>query len=180
MTPEQIVLAILSSSLISGVLGAFIAGQYSLRAKRNDYVNDYYKMVLTKRVAAYEKLEELIVGLSTSVLDKDNRPHHWLFTEVDPWSKAFKLLLDTTSQSLWLSDELFAKTRDLNYLFFRGSQHEGGAIEFAKENYKAIAELREEIEHVHHADMLSLHDVKGFLARKRKNRSGFHGVQLNG
>ena len=180
MTTEQIVLAVLSSSLISGVLGAFIAGQYNLRANRNDYVNDYYKIVLNKRVAAYEQLEELIDSLRTSVLGKDNLPHHLLFTSNDPWPKAFMLLLEATSQSLWLSDELFAKTRDLNYLFFRGSQHEGGAVEFAKENYKAVAELREEIERVHHADMLSLHDVKGFLARKKKNRSGFHEVRLNG
>jgi hypothetical protein len=176
MTTEQIVLAILSSSLISGVLGAFIAGRYNLLAKQNEYVNDYYKFVLTKRIAAYEQLENLIVGISTSVLDKDNLPHHIIFTGNDPWPNAFKLLLDVSA--LWLSDELFAKTRDLNYLFFRGSQYEGGAVEFAKQNYKAIAELREEIERIHHMDMLSLHDVKGFLERKKNNRSGFHEVRL--
>lgn len=142
MTTEQIILAVLSSSLLSGVLGALIAGQYNLRVKRNDYVNDYYKIVLSKRVAAYERLEELIVRLSTSVLDKDNRPHHQIFTQEDPWSKAFSLLLEAAAQSLWLSDELFAKTRDLNYLFFRGSQYEGGALQFAKENYEEVAKLR--------------------------------------
>jgi ABC-type thiamin/hydroxymethylpyrimidine transport system permease subunit len=37
---QQLWVAVISSSVISGVLGALIAGAYALRAKHNEYVND--------------------------------------------------------------------------------------------------------------------------------------------
>ena len=51
--------------LIGIVIGATIAGAYNLRAKRNEYVNEYYKLVVRRRVEAYEKLENLIINLKT-------------------------------------------------------------------------------------------------------------------
>jgi hypothetical protein len=45
---------LVSSSVISAAISAGIAGVISLRAKREDYVNDYYKTVLKRRIAAYE------------------------------------------------------------------------------------------------------------------------------
>lgn len=179
MTTEQIALAILSSSLISGILGAFIAGLYNLRAKKLDYVNEYYKTVISKRIAAYEELEKLIVSLKTAILGKDNRPYHSLFFGDDPWPNAYRLIFEAMSQALWLSDDVFQKIRDLNYLLFPGDRHEGGAEEFGKQNYQVIATLREEIERIHRIDMLSLHDVNGFLKRK-KGKTGFHEVKIHG
>jgi len=56
----QLLLALLSTSAISAIAGAVIAGAYALRAKKNEYVNDYYKTVITRGIAAYEQLESLI------------------------------------------------------------------------------------------------------------------------
>jgi hypothetical protein len=171
---KQMWLAILSSSLLSGICGAFIAGLYNLRAKRNDYVNDYYKTVIKRRIAAYEKLENLIVWLKAAVIDKDNRPYHVLFSRDNDWENAYKLLFDVMSQGLWLSDETFTKIRDLNYLLFSLKTEQGGMIEFGKDNYQVIAELRSELEKLLAVDMLSLHDVKRFLKCKKKKDHGFH------
>jgi len=180
MMTEQLWLAILSSSLISGVLGALIAGAYTLRGKRNEYINDYYKTVIQRRLAAYEQLERLIVALKTSVLDTDNRPYHQLFSKDDDWESVHILLFQVMSQGLWISDEAFEKTRNLNYLAFRLEPGDSGVIEFGKQNYEAIATLRSDLENILAADMLELHDVKRFLKRKKQKVSGFHFVRLNG
>jgi hypothetical protein len=128
-------------------------------------------MVLNRRVTAYEQLENLISALKAAVLDKDGRPYHLLFSRDDDWETAYKLLFGVMSQALWLSDEVFVKTRDINYLVFRGGSKGAGAVEFGKEHYQEIAELRSQIEKIHASDMLALHDVKGFLKRKREPKT---------
>ena len=178
MNTEQLLLAILSSALLSAVLGGVIAGLFNLRAKRRDYENDYFKIVLGKRITAYEQLERLVIHLKTAVLDKDNRPYHLLFSLDDDSASVYKLLFEVTSQALWFTDEIFLNTRDLNYLLFRGNNEDGGLIEFGKQNYKAIASIREEIERILTKDMLSLHDVPAFLELKKGAGGGFHAVQL--
>lgn len=177
---EQLWLVILSSSVISGILGALVAGAYALRGKRNEYINDYYKTVILRRLAAYEQLESLIIALKTAVLDSDNKPYHLLFSKDDDWESVHQLLFRVMSQSLWISEEAFVKTRDLNYLAFRLKPGDRGVIEFGKKNYEAISTLRSTLENILAADMLALYDVKGFLKRKKKSTHGFHPVQLNG
>jgi len=45
--------------VISAIIGAIITGLYSLRSRQNEYVNDYYKKVIQRRISAYEQLEYL-------------------------------------------------------------------------------------------------------------------------
>jgi hypothetical protein len=176
---EQLWLAILSSSVISGILGALIAGAYALRGKRNEYINDYYKAVIQRRLAAYEQLEFLIVALKSSVLASDNRPYHILFSKDDDWVSSYQLIQNVMSQGLWVSDEVFDKMRDLNYLVFRHNPSDSSVIAFGKDNYEAIATLRADLERILATDLLELHNVENFLMRKSKNIHGFHSVQLH-
>lgn len=163
---EQLWLAVLSSSLISGMVGAVIAGYYTLRAKKTEYQNDFHKQVLARRLSAYEHVESLVVMLKTSVLDKgDKRPYHLLFTEKD--EDVHKLFFVINANALWLSNELFELTLDLNRLLFRQKPGLENAVEFGKENYRTIAELRTKIERTHASDMLRLHDVHRFLKSKK-------------
>jgi hypothetical protein len=61
---------IITSWLGSGLVGALVAGIYNLRAKQKEYVNDYYKMVIQKRIAAYEQLEQTtIIPLKCALAD---------------------------------------------------------------------------------------------------------------
>jgi hypothetical protein len=73
MPTAQLLVGVLSSSLIAGILGALIGGWFTLRGKRNDYANEYYKVVLARRVQAYEEVERLINMVKTAVLDQDGR-----------------------------------------------------------------------------------------------------------
>ena len=178
--PDQLWLAILSSSLLSGILGALIAGAFGLRGKRNDYVNDYFKTIIARRLEAYEKLEQLINALKLSVLDGDQQPYHQVFSNEATWKDIYCLFLEATAHPLWLSDEVFAKTRELNIMLLHASTNDRNLVEFGKSNYAPIAELREEIEKLHAKDMLVLHDVERFLKKKKAHQSGFSPIDVRG
>uniref|UniRef100_E6PTE1 Uncharacterized protein n=1 Tax=mine drainage metagenome TaxID=410659 RepID=E6PTE1_9ZZZZ len=74
MTTEHLILALLSSSVIGGAIGAFITGRFNLRTKDREYENEYFKLILAKRIAAYESIQKLVTGLKTAVLSDDRQP----------------------------------------------------------------------------------------------------------
>jgi hypothetical protein len=158
---ETILLAVLSGTLVSAV----VSGLFNLRSKRNDYVNDYYAIVLRHRLGAQKEVERLITMLKTSIHDDDNQLYHLLFSgpEVD----VYKLFAMLSKKALWLSDELLAVTRELNILVYTEASAAGvGLKEFGKRNYQKIAELRTRMEVLHARDMLSLHRIARFLKSK--------------
>lgn len=177
MTIEQLVLTIISSSAIGGVIGAFIAGRFNLRVKDREYEHDYYKLVIAKRIAAYESIQELITSLKTAVLDEDKIPYHILLSQKDGLLDAHMIINEISSHSLWLSNDLFQQTRDIGRLLFSAPNHEEGIVDFAKKHYRKLATFRENIEILHTRDMLSLHDVKKFLKNKKVD-CGFESVQV--
>jgi hypothetical protein len=165
-------LAVISGgfALLGALLGTLITGFFGLRAKRNEYVNDYYKKVIDRRIAAYEQLERLIVSLRTTSLGEANKPCHRLFLqdEGNGFIPAYQILHDIALQALWLSEEAFDTSRELNQLLAR-FQASGGndAIAFGQQNYLTLATLREHLEKILAADMLGLHDVRRFLRKKK-------------
>ena len=165
-------------ALFGALLGAAIAGYFTLRAKRNEFVNDYYRTVIQRRIEAYEATEKLIVAFKTSVVDKDCKPYHFPFALKSQNYHPLLLIDSSMSQGLWLSEEAFNLIRDLNYLLFQMPDAEEELIAFGKEHYKKIAEFRETLERILASDMLDLHRVKRFLAQKKKRQHGFHPVQL--
>lgn len=165
-------------ALFGALFGAALAGYFTLRAKRNEFVNDYYRTVIQRRIEAYEAMEKLIVAFKTSVVDKDCKPYHLPFELASENNHPLMLLDSSMSQGLWLSVEAFRLIRDLNYLLFRTPSGREESIAFGKEHYQKIAVTRETLERVLASDMLDLHRVKRFLAHKKKHRDGFHPVQL--
>jgi hypothetical protein len=164
---SQLWLAVLSSSVISGTIGALIAGWFNLRSKHTEYANMYYKMVLEKRIKAYEAVEYLINQIKIAVVDTDNRPCHLLFSKDNDHANVYKTLAYGMPDALWLSDDLFEATRDLNILVYTRAPDGFGLTEFGKAHYREIAELRTRIERLHTRDMTSLHEVPKFLRNKK-------------
>ncbi len=54
---------------------------FLLSQKNIDYENAYYKMVLERRVKAYEVMEWFILHIKIATLDETNKPYHRLFAE---------------------------------------------------------------------------------------------------
>ena len=172
---------IITSWLGSGIVGALVAGVYNLRAKQKEYVNDYYKMVIQRRITAYEQLEKLtIIPLRSSVADEtDNQLYHLPFSseKEDDWDRNVFSLLSVMSEGSWLSNEAWKKLQELNVLLFH-FEKPASVIEFGKKNYKRIAGFRADLEQIFAKDMLNLHDVKRFLKSKDKPDPGFLAVNL--
>jgi hypothetical protein len=116
---QPIELALISGGFaLAGVaLGALIAGVFSLRAKQNEYVNDYYKTVIQRRIAAYEQLENLIIDFKSTVVSEDHKSYHLPFSGEKAQEKLLIRIFSVMSHGLWLSDEAFKKVQELNRLF---------------------------------------------------------------
>jgi hypothetical protein len=181
MPLSAVEVALISSgcTLAGVLLAALMGGLYTLRVKRNEYINDYYKTVIQRRITAYEQLENLVVEFKVAVVDKDNKPYHFAFSRENPKASTLTRFYFLTSQALWLSDDALVQTRELNYLLFRMPDTEAEAIDFGKQHYQDIARRREALENILAADMLELHKVSRFLAgKKKKRKSEFQAVEL--
>ncbi len=178
MSTEQLVIAILSSSVIGGTIGAVIAGRFNLRVKDRGYEHDYYKLVIAKRIAAYESIQQLITSLKTAVIDDDRLPYHILLSHKNGLLDAHTIINEISSHSLWLSDDLFQQTRNISILLTSAPSYEDGIVAFAKKHYQQLATFRESIELLHNRDMLTLHEVNQFLKTKKVS-CGFESVQID-
>jgi hypothetical protein len=159
-------------AIFSVAVGAFIAGRYQLRARENDYRNEFFKLVIQRRLAAYEALEELVSALKMSVIDNESdptHPYHLLFADEseEGMARPHVLLGTVMSKGLWLSEPVFEKLTQLNRMIFFMSSKPDGLV-FAKENYREIGRIRVDLESLIAHDMLTMHDVRSFLKRKRK------------
>lgn len=165
--PEITWTSILLSSVAAAVLGGVIAGFVTLRVAKNQYVNDYYKTVVQRRIKAYEELEHLIALLKTSVADSNDQTiYHLLFADGDG-AKAYEAIFRVSTQSMWLSDEVVGETVRLNRLLFSRPNNQADPLAFAKEHYRSIAETRTRLERLHARDFLTLHEISRFLKSKK-------------
>ena len=158
---------VLSSSLISAGISALVAGAFALKGKQREYENAYYKMVLDRRIAAYEEIDRLVTFIKTSVIHEDGRTFHLLFSDEETNTTCLRAVYSVINMSLWLSDDIFRKTQELNRIMFRTPHDEEQMLEFGKQNYKKIAELRTEIEKQRAKDLMDLHKIRKFLKKKK-------------
>ena len=163
----EIWIAVLSSAVVSALVSSLIGGWFALRSKQNEYAHAYYKIVLERRVAAYEDIEHLISAVKVAVVDADRRPYHMLFSNDSAHEQVWATIHKAMSNALWLSDDLFQATREFNQLVFTGTTDGSSLIEFGKTQYTAVADLRTCLEKLHKRDLLTLHDVPGFLKAKK-------------
>jgi len=150
----------------------------TMRVKHKEYVADYYKYIVKRRIAAYELLENFIVSIKIALISDDDptRPYHKIFSHEEDFYKAYKLLLEI--QALWLSQDAYDITREMNYILFRADTTEKSMTEYGKENYENLANLRSKLENIVARDMLRLHDVETFLKEKKERKSEFIPVVL--
>ena len=170
-------IVILSSTVVSGLISAIISGWFSLRSKNTEYSNSYYKMILERRLVAYEVVDQLIRSIKAGVVDSDQRPYHLFFLKDDGQIYVYQKISEAMSKSLWLSEDVFDILRQFNVLVAEGSTKEIGLIEFGKQKYKVIAELRTKLERACAQGMIKLHDVPNFLKNK-KYLDGYSAVSV--
>ena len=165
-------------ALFGALVGSLVSGYFTLRAKRTEYLNDFYKIVIAKRVEAYERVEALIQSFKSTVVDEDNLSYHRPFS-AEMWHMDSLMRMGAAMDSgLWLSDEMFDAVQKLNYLQFRIPENPNERILFGKKHYMEIANMRESLEKLVTRDMLHLHKVRQFLRAKSKRSRGFQYIDL--
>jgi hypothetical protein len=165
---------ILTSGLFAGLISAIVSYLISVRLKKLDFKNEYYKEILKKRLVAYQYIEGQLAVLKTVVLDEvDGKPYHMMFshTEVEFFDYQKNLVM-AMSFSLWIDDETTENLEKLNEIFynlnikaFEKSNIE--LIELGKKYYKHISDLRFQLENSTKKGLYNLHDIdKAFKTKK--------------
>jgi hypothetical protein len=133
---------ILTSTVIATFLSSAINAVVGHYAKQRDFKNDYYKTIIQRRIQAYEQVEALVVKLKTSILDKDDKLYHFLFSDeegkLDTYLNSYA---DIHPHQLWMSETLFEKLRELQDIMF-AYKEDTSIVEFGKQNYRRVADLR--------------------------------------
>ena len=175
----SLLITIISSSAIATVvslLGTHIINYYS---KKADFKHEYFKLVIKKRLEAYEQLEFLIAALKTSALaDEDQKPYHICFFSSENYSDYTAHLRLANSHNLWLngivSDSLSDLTSIFNQINFEfDTLDESELITARKKYYIRIADLRTDLENHVRTDLLTLHDFSDISNKKAKNEYKF-------
>ncbi len=164
---------ILTSTVIATFLASTINAVVGHYAKQRDFKNDYYKDIIKRRLKAYKQVNALVVKLKTAILEEDNKPYHFLFSDEEgKLTDYLKSYADIYPHQLLISETLFEKLRELQDIMF-GYKEGMSIIEFGKQNYQCISDLRHSIEVTIATDMLSLYDIEGFLKQKQSSSSAY-------
>jgi hypothetical protein len=159
--------SILSSSLLSAAISAIVV----TRTKQQEYRNEYYKMVLQKRIAAYEEIQRLIVNFKTASMDEDGKFYHATFAVMgEELDSLHQLLLRISYVAVWISDDLFSVTREITVLLFEGTPEDKNWIDFGKKHYSQFSDIRSRLEEYYSRDMLRLYEIPKFLKNKKPLR----------
>lgn len=171
------VTVIVSSTVVAAIVSGLVAALSNWRLAQSQYRNEYFKVVVNRRVGAYENVERLIASLKTAVLDEDKRLYHYVLCGEGDTKAICEVLIAVTSNTLWLSQELISASRQINQLVLHSPVNEARLVAYCKENYEKVAELRAAMEKAYAKDMLSLHDVKGFLKKRSKITHEFEAIR---
>lgn len=166
------------SALFGVLVGSLLSGYFTLRAKRNEYLNDFYKIVISKRVDAYERVEAVIQSYKSTVVDEHNEPYHRPFATEPQHMDSLIRMGAAMDSGLWLSDDVFDAVQKINYIQYRIPEDPTERVRFGKQHYVELANMRESLEKLLTRDMLDLHKVRQFLRSKRKWSRGFQYVNL--
>ena len=176
MTVLQILTLIGSSSIIATFLSAII-NQYF---KKIEFRNDYYKIIIQKRIEAYENIEAQIQILKVSILDEsDGKSYHRIFYSDEYFNELTSPLLKANSNSLWINKKTNEKLIQLLHIFNKVRfENKDDLTEAGKKYYWEIAYLRDDLENLVRNDLLKLYDFKD-IKQKNNKVEGYQFIECN-
>jgi|GEM_PF-1954288 len=158
------------TTLLTGALGGvLIKGAFDIFLKQQEYKNSYHKMVLDKRLAAYEVINTLLGTLKISIFgNEDERTYHNIFHDQSVFVEFLVPLSKTMEHELWLSDETKNRLHNLRkkILYCADQSQTRSLIDIGKENYQQIGILRDQLERSFIRDLSNLYEIDKFLKTK--------------
>ena len=147
---------------------ASISADTAKELKRIDYQNDYHKIIINKRLAAWDVATNLASSMSgilrTTTLDMDNPTEvlhtaelYSYFNSADEFNSILKRILDSTSTSFWVGKDYSLHIQEA-YKFFTAikskcidlpkSRTEGKAVIDEKALTKAGEQYFQQTDHI--------------------------------
>ena len=167
---------ILSSVAIGSIVAAIISGLLNMLIQDRDYKRDYYKLIISKRITAYQYIETQLNVMKVAVATEGGGYYMMFGNTSNDFFQFQTNLAFALANSLWLSPETINALEKLNEAFFeindKITDNIVDNIKIGQEYYHQLAKLRIEIENCLKNDMLSLYKVHKFLKLKtiRKDR----------
>jgi hypothetical protein len=168
MTTTQILIAILSSSLLSAALTSGV--NYYLTSV--NYKNEYYKKLLDNRLLAYQDIYNFLNQLKMMIHDtEESTVTPYLLTKgVSELEKIIIEILLPIKNSIWVSDQVSEELTRLNVLLHnllnKAETFDDPDKALTKIGYEYIGELRssrKEIERLMRSDFKNMHNIQTFF-----------------
>jgi len=161
--------------LASGVVSAIISSIFGVWQKKIDYRNSYYKIVLDKRMAAYEKIQNILSHFFTiKYYDYDG---NYYYCEIDTKEKLHVIrdkIKNCISDGLFISLKMFSAIRELDGLLQNcDNNNQDILICNIKKSNEDIKKILENASNTLNSDLLELYDVPKFLCESR-HKNWFH------
>lgn len=167
MNTSTILVTILTSSVISSALTAFV----NWYIQRNNYKNDYYKKLLDKRIEAYEMIVFYIDQMKPIVDHKDGKVcHRFLSSGQELYNSFYASVAVGTGKAFWLSSDVSHLVTQFNIFLHENINNEIQDLEnidqelirLGIKNKQKISEFRINLEHQVQADFKDLHNIVKF------------------
>lgn len=170
MTPTEIILAVISSSVLSSILTATI----NWKLHTSNYKKEYYKKILEKRLGAYESVQLTISKLAFQ-MQLENYICHSIFFNVQSYDSFVIDLAMSVEKGFWLDNSTQSKLTELNVFLINNISNK---VDHSKEDHnqlyqklgntylEEIRRFRVEIEASINSELSKLHDVDRFFKMK--------------
>lgn len=180
MDSKTLIVTILTSSFAAAIITSLASGVFSLRLKKREFIYEYHKKILEKRLAAYELIETLVSILKASVVDtEDGKTYHLIFAfDYETLVKQTISAHLCMSQGMWLSEEITKELNNFNYIYLNAEANENDLIAFGKKHHSELSKIRHRIEKSFSKDINNLHDIKGFLSQKKNQTDAYNFVEI--
>ncbi len=159
---------VLSSSFITALVT--IAANWLIH--KDQYKKEYYKLILQRRLQAYEMIDEYISNLNTVTLLNNDLIHTFLFNQ-----EHFNIILIRMAlikkHDIWISKKLSIKLMEFNVLLVNIDteiNNKTNSIQQIGFNRREnIRKIKDEIYEILKEDFNNLYDIKSFLKSKELN-----------
>ncbi len=179
MNTTQILLAILSSSVLSAILTSY----FNWRIHNSNYKKDYYKKILDKRLDAYESMNVLINRLSDIVYTEKGVVHGMVSSQKS-YDFLFSILHSTMEKNYWLSDKTGHKLTEFGIFLFNNitsqindnlseEQLNQEYMRLAIANFEQISEFKQSLKNMVNLDLQNLYNVDEFFSKNGKDSTTY-------
>jgi hypothetical protein len=173
MSTTEIILAIISSSVISAILTSY----FNWRIHNSNYKKDYYKKLLDRRLDAYESLN-LITNLMSDIVYTEQGMVHGILCGELGFDNFKSNLSKMMNKNFWLDDVTGHKLTELNiFLFNEVSGYIDDSwpketihkkyIELGIKHYEKIEDFKSTLKYFLNNELKNLHKLDDFFKDNR-------------